>query len=324
MGIRDRLKKGLRRVTGKGEAEVKPMDGTSDDGVVTVAMWKQQQATLRAEEATRKAAGDAKAAEAAAAAKAAEEAAAAVKAAEEAKAAEAAKAEEAKKPAAKKPAARKPAAKKPAARKPAAKKPAAKKPAAKKPAAKKPAAKKPAAKKPAAKKPAARKPAAKKPAAAKAAAKPAARTEPAKAAPKKTAAANIAAAWPPPVAAMAPASALAEAPKPAAKTAGKKTDGHRVHVFNPDEGVDAVFFADDGEFLLDAAGRAGVELPYSCLNGGCFSCAGKFTTGKEKGTMHDQYVMEQPRIDEGYVLLCCCSIDGDVDILTHQEDSASI
>ena len=284
MGIRDRLKKGLRRVTGKGEAEVKPMDGTSDDGVVTVAMWKQQQATLRAEEATRKAAGDAKAAEAAAAAKAAEEAAAAVKAAEEAKAAEAAKAEEAKKPAAKKPAARKPAAKKPAARKPAAKKPAA----------------------------------------AKAAAKPAARTEPAKAAPKKTAAANIAAAWPPPVAAMAPASALAEAPKPAAKTAGKKTDGHRVHVFNPDEGVDAVFFADDGEFLLDAAGRAGVELPYSCLNGGCFSCAGKFTTGKEKGTMHDQYVMEQPRIDEGYVLLCCCSIDGDVDILTHQEDSASI
>jgi len=274
MGIRDRLKKGLSRITGKGETEVKPFDGVSDDGVVTVAVWKAQQAKLRAEEAALKAAADAKAAEAAKV--------------------EAAKAEAE------------------APKKPAAKKPAAKKPAAKKPAAKKPAAKKPAAKKPAAKKPAKKKPAAKKPAESKA---------PEAEAPKPTVV-PLAAAWPPPVAAMAPAE---EAPEPAAKAdAGQKTDGHRVHVFNPDQGVDATFYADSGEFLLDAAGRAGVELPYSCLNGGCFACAGQFTKGKEKGTMHDQYVMEQPRIDEGYVLLCCCSIDGDVEILTHQEDSASV
>ena len=132
-----------------------------------------------------------------------------------------------------------------------------------------------------------------------------------------SAAAVIAASWPPPVAAMAPT----PSPEPTATSASKQ-EGFRVRVFNPDEGVDAVFYADPGEYLLDAAGRAGVELPYSCLNGGCFACAGKFIKGD--GTMHDQYVMEQPAIDAGYVLLCCCSIDKDVEILTHQEAQASL
>ena len=83
----------------------------------------------------------------------------------------------------------------------------------------------------------------------------------------------------------------------------------------------STFECADDVYILDAAEEAGVDLPYSCLNGGCFTCAGKFDAGT--GTMHDQYVMEQNRIDEGYVLLCCCTIEEDVAILTHQEGEAS-
>ncbi|GEM_PF-2051643 len=120
------------------------------------------------------------------------------------------------------------------------------------------------------------------------------------------------------------AAAVLQAAAAAAAEAGRAAVvEHTVHVYHPDEKIDASFPCEEGEVLLDAAARAGVELPQSCLNGGCFACAGRVESG-EAVMSDDQYVMEQDKIDEGFYLLCCSTVKSDVRILTHQEDQCSI
>ena len=71
------------------------------------------------------------------------------------------------------------------------------------------------------------------------------------------------------------------------------------------------------EFILDAAERAGVELPYSCRNGGCLTCCGKMITGDIK--MEEQYVLEEDDTDKGFFLPCCTSVTSNVVFLIDQE-----
>jgi len=57
------------------------------------------------------------------------------------------------------------------------------------------------------------------------------------------------------------------------------------------------------EYVLDAAERAGLELPHSCRNGMCTSCAGELLEGELDGREGTALTPEQE--DDGYVLLCC-------------------
>ena len=65
----------------------------------------------------------------------------------------------------------------------------------------------------------------------------------------------------------------------------------------------ASFECEPDEFILDAAERAGVELPYSCRNGGCLRCCAKIISGNIK--MEEQYVLEEEDTDKGFFLPCC-------------------
>lgn len=78
------------------------------------------------------------------------------------------------------------------------------------------------------------------------------------------------------------------------------------------------FPCEPGEFVLDAAERAGFELPYSCRNGGCLVCAGKLLEGKAQMD-EDQYVLEEEHIAQGLVLLCCTTVSEDSRFLGNQE-----
>ena len=56
------------------------------------------------------------------------------------------------------------------------------------------------------------------------------------------------------------------------------------------------------ETLLNAALKAGIEVPYSCLNGVCSSCVGKVEEGEAK--MAKNETLSAEKVSEGYVLTC--------------------
>ncbi|QSW99854.1 2Fe-2S iron-sulfur cluster-binding protein [Haloterrigena alkaliphila] len=72
--------------------------------------------------------------------------------------------------------------------------------------------------------------------------------------------------------------------------------------FHFEDGTETVEVGPD-EYVLDAAERAGLELPHSCRNGMCTSCAGELLEGDLDG--HEGTALSPAQEDDGYVLLCC-------------------
>ena len=74
----------------------------------------------------------------------------------------------------------------------------------------------------------------------------------------------------------------------------------------------------EDEYLLDAAARAGLELPFSCLQGWCTTCAGRLLEGR----VDQSEALRVFQQDEaaGFVLLCSAFARSDLRILTHQKE----
>ena len=102
--------------------------------------------------------------------------------------------------------------------------------------------------------------------------------------------------------------------RPMAEESG---EGYEVIVRSP-TGEDLRFECEPEEFVLDAADRAGLELPFSCRSGGCLVCTGKIVDGTVQ--MAEQYVLEEEQVAQGYILLCCTAPTSDVQIISHQEE----
>ncbi|MBV8342654.1 MAG: 2Fe-2S iron-sulfur cluster binding domain-containing protein [Gammaproteobacteria bacterium] len=58
----------------------------------------------------------------------------------------------------------------------------------------------------------------------------------------------------------------------------------------------------DGETVLEAAARAGIELPFSCRAGVCSTCRTKVVRGAVE--MAQNYALEDWELEQGYVLAC--------------------
>jgi ring-1,2-phenylacetyl-CoA epoxidase subunit PaaE len=58
----------------------------------------------------------------------------------------------------------------------------------------------------------------------------------------------------------------------------------------------------DGEAVLDAALRAGVDLPFACKGGMCSTCRAKLVEGKAK--MDVNYSLEPWELEKGFILTC--------------------
>lgn len=56
------------------------------------------------------------------------------------------------------------------------------------------------------------------------------------------------------------------------------------------------------ETVLDAASRAGLDLPFSCRAGVCSTCRTKVVTGEV--SMDQNYALEEWELEQGYVLAC--------------------
>lgn len=60
--------------------------------------------------------------------------------------------------------------------------------------------------------------------------------------------------------------------------------------------------ARDGEVLLDAAGRAGLDLPFSCRAGVCSTCRARLVSGSAE--MEHNVALEDWEVEAGYILCC--------------------
>ena len=58
----------------------------------------------------------------------------------------------------------------------------------------------------------------------------------------------------------------------------------------------------DADSVLDAAERAGLELPFSCRSGVCSTCRTKVVRGNVR--MEENYALEDWELEQGYVLAC--------------------
>jgi ring-1,2-phenylacetyl-CoA epoxidase subunit PaaE len=58
----------------------------------------------------------------------------------------------------------------------------------------------------------------------------------------------------------------------------------------------------NGETVLDAAARAGLDLPFSCRAGVCSTCRTKVVRGEV--AMDQNYALEEWELEQGYVLAC--------------------
>ena len=68
-------------------------------------------------------------------------------------------------------------------------------------------------------------------------------------------------------------------------------------------GSNRSFRMQEGDTVIEAAARSGLELPYSCANGMCATCRCKLTKGQ--GEMVQNFSLEDPgNWKSNYVLAC--------------------
>ncbi len=93
-----------------------------------------------------------------------------------------------------------------------------------------------------------------------------------------------------------------------------------VHVIlvDPRSGAELRFPCEPDEPLLDAAERAGHDLPSSCRSGGCLSCAARLLDGEVE--MEEQYTLDDEHIRSGFRLLCVTRPRGPCRLLAFQQD----
>jgi ferredoxin len=73
------------------------------------------------------------------------------------------------------------------------------------------------------------------------------------------------------------------------------------------------------EYILDAAEKSGIEIPYSCRSGVCSSCIGKVIDGDVNNV--EQIFLNDEQLDSDFVLLCCAYPESDCIIEVNAEEN---
>lgn len=75
------------------------------------------------------------------------------------------------------------------------------------------------------------------------------------------------------------------------------------------------FQAQEGETILAAAVRNGINLPHSCQSGVCGSCKAQLLSGSiSQSGEYDDYVLSDEEKADNMILLCCSQAQGDVQV----------
>lgn len=95
-------------------------------------------------------------------------------------------------------------------------------------------------------------------------------------------------------------------------------DSYRIRIHNRQTGTTHSIRVPSDRYILHSAENQGVDLPYSCRNGACTSCAGRLMAGH----VHQPEAMGlSPHLQEqGYALLCVSYPCSDIEVETQDED----
>ena len=95
-------------------------------------------------------------------------------------------------------------------------------------------------------------------------------------------------------------------------------NSYKVKLINKNKGIEDVVEVNADEYILDAADRQGVDLPYSCRAGVCISCAARLVEGTID---HDSDFLQEKELEAGFFLACKSYATSDCVIETYQEDA---
>jgi ferredoxin len=84
------------------------------------------------------------------------------------------------------------------------------------------------------------------------------------------------------------------------------------------DGSETTIEVGEDEFILAAAYRAGLDLPSTCLQGWCLTCAGRVEGGGQWDQTASKRYFARDR-SEGFILLCTAKPRSPLRIHTHQQ-----
>lgn len=93
---------------------------------------------------------------------------------------------------------------------------------------------------------------------------------------------------------------------------------YTVHIHNRQNNTCHSVQVSDKRYILMAAESQGVELPFSCRNGACTTCAVRIRAGKID--QPEAVGLSQKLREDGYALLCVSYPCSDLEVETQDED----
>lgn len=93
---------------------------------------------------------------------------------------------------------------------------------------------------------------------------------------------------------------------------------YTVHIHNRQTGAVSKVEVPRDRYILQAAEQQGVDLPFSCRNGACTTCAARVISGK---LAQPEAMGLSPHLQQqGYALLCVSYARSDLEVETQDED----
>ncbi len=93
---------------------------------------------------------------------------------------------------------------------------------------------------------------------------------------------------------------------------------HRIHIHNPQKNQQYTVQVPDDRYILQCAENQGVDLPFSCRNGACTTCAVRVISGE---LYQPEAMGLSPELQkQGYALLCVSYARSDLEVETQDED----
>ena len=96
------------------------------------------------------------------------------------------------------------------------------------------------------------------------------------------------------------------------------TPSHAIQIRDRSSGITRTLEVPDSRYILQSAEAQGVELPFSCRNGACTTCAVRVLSGQ---LYQPEAMGLSPELKkQGYALLCVSYPRSDLEVETQDED----
>lgn len=96
------------------------------------------------------------------------------------------------------------------------------------------------------------------------------------------------------------------------------TNFYTIQIHHRQTGTSHTLEVPEDQYILQAVEQQGVELPFSCRNGACTTCAVRVLSGDIY--QPEAVGLSQKLRDQGYALLCVSYPRSDLEVETQDED----